>query len=211
MPVSVKISRENKLPAKNPVLMNNGLHNQTQQFPSHTIQTLAMPLANLQGPAIPPIAQPPSGTKPDGGDFLSFLNKKVAAAAEAKKKEIAEKVGVATQPATPWSTPNEAQSSTLPLFRNKFRLNTETDQAFQLFLRDQIQGPVTNGKKYRFTGGQQSPQAPSVASTESLNAGPTLQVQNSNRNANKTPCRTVDPHSAFSPAHIAAKTGPPLM
>lgn len=219
-PAPLNVSQESVTLVKNSPFMDNGTQNQTQRFSHNGFQTVATPPATLQKESTKPADQPLSGTKPADDAFLSFLNKKVTATTEAKKKEVAEKARLAAeQPQhvqtlkgeSPWSTPNETQPSSLAPRRSKFRPNTETDQAFQSFLHEQIKGPITNGKKYTFTSGQQSPQTLPVTSKPVAKAVTPLQMPNSNTNASKSPFGAMDPHSAFSPGGTAAKTSPQFM
>jgi hypothetical protein len=196
--------------------INGGQHQQAKQTPTQGSPTFAPQLLKVKKE---PMASPVQPPKSADEAFLSYLNKKVAAAAEAKKKDIAEKARLSALPpppvkpvttATPWLTPSE-DPYIQPPSRPKVVINAGTDKAFQDFLTNQINGPITNGKKYTLVGSQHSLQTVPVASKEVVQGVPSLQVQVSNKNASAYPFGAVDPHSAFSPGNKAAYAGPNFM
>jgi hypothetical protein len=174
-----------------------------------------------QSPAVPvdesamyPV-QPISGAKRSPEDrFLAFMSQKTTRDVEAKKKAVTEKARLAAvqaqlvqgQPLTAGAhqSLSELQPYILQPLRSKFRPTEQSDKEMQAFLINKVSGPVSNGKKYLFTGGRESPQTASAAS-KPAGDGSKLQVASSSRKENTSPFVKADPHSAFSPRDLTAK------
>ena len=162
---------------------------QGARYLSHSIQSVATPPANLQKDQTPSDAHPASKTEP--ASFLSYMNDKMTAKIEAKKKEIAEKAIL------PPPDPAAARAARYNVFAAP---NEKSDIVFKSFIADQLKSPVTNGKKYTFTGGQQAQQQVSISPKHGGDHRPALQTPKSSRHVSSSLVRNeIDPHAAFSP------------
>jgi hypothetical protein len=209
----LNVSQQDVIPSKNSSHMDIGTLNQTRQSSQNGLQTTATSSAIIQKVSLKPAVQPLSGTKLGDDAFLLFLNKKVTADSEAKKKVVAEKAHIYAEQSNPiqhstaensWSAPHEAQPSTANPTRSQFRPNSNTDQAFRSFLHEQMKGPITNGKNYTFTGDQ-------GASKLSGKAVTPQNMPTSTINASKSPFGAVNAHAAFSPSERAARANTHFM
>lgn len=214
------IFQETQPPIKNSPVQKNGDQKEIQKSSNYGMPTVKTSPAKLQEPPAKHPVQSISEAKPSFEDqFLSFMNKKVANDTGAKKKATTEKARSTVpqpQPAQPFTAdapPSlpEVQPSILLPHRPKFVPNTASDNAFQAFLSNQINAPAANGKRYTFNGSQQSSQKLPVASKPGRNGGTTLQVVSPNQKLSASPLGKVDPHPAFSPRNLAAKTTPSFM
>lgn len=215
--VAVTNSRASDVSVKNSPVTNQAMQKQEQQISTHTPAVTTSPANAQQWPTIYS-AQAVSGAKPESGaeKFLTFLEQKTASDAQTKNKAVAKRErSPPIQPSTadaPQSSPKVQPYMLLPP-RSKFVPNPATDSDFQAFLSNHIIVSAANGKKYTFTGGQDSSQTVQAASKSGVNWSPSaaLQVAGSNQKASASPFGRTDPHSASSPWDAAAKSSAPLL
>lgn len=158
-------------------ICRNGPHGQSrlpsiqgQSIPPHLRGSAPIPVNHEGQESNPYPIRPISGAKPAPEDaFLTFMNKRAAADAEAKKKSVAEKARfTALQPgasvAAPALDPRPQPKPYVAPAQSNFVCDKKSNNQFQALLTDKINAPAANGKKYTFTGGQKLSQTPPVGS-----------------------------------------------